>query len=207
MKAVTLRQPWASFVASGVKPLINKAYPVPLDARGERIAIHAGKAWDDNWNDTDCCECMRRDWDGSPVGGGECDYCKTVEWGDGYESFAKEVSGRILCTARLIAQFEPRSFSALHFETNQMEALCRECGGDGNNPDYRFQQWIDYSPEPEDIDYSSYFCPRCSGSGWDFDFRTWGFRDFKMYGWILSEVELISSTKVYRGRPGLWTIP
>ncbi len=48
MLALTLHQPWASVVAAGLKNVENRSWTPPLDVVGERIAIHAGKTWDDN---------------------------------------------------------------------------------------------------------------------------------------------------------------
>lgn len=41
MKAITLRQPWATLVAFGFKTIETRTWPAPLDLIGERIAIHA----------------------------------------------------------------------------------------------------------------------------------------------------------------------
>ena len=52
MKALTLKQPWASLVIHYVDPeakrVENRHQPPPKSVLGERIAIHAGKAWDRN---------------------------------------------------------------------------------------------------------------------------------------------------------------
>lgn len=47
MKALTLWQPWAWAVAAGHKPIENRPWPPPARAIGSRIAIHAGRRWDD----------------------------------------------------------------------------------------------------------------------------------------------------------------
>lgn len=46
MKALTLWQPWASIVASGVKRIENRQWPPPANMLGQRIAIHAGQKYD-----------------------------------------------------------------------------------------------------------------------------------------------------------------
>src|SRR5258707_11629152 len=43
MKALTLYQPWASFIAIGVKPFETRSWPPPTWLIGKRIAIHAAK--------------------------------------------------------------------------------------------------------------------------------------------------------------------
>lgn len=48
MKAITVQQPWAFAIATGAKTIENRTRPHPWrSAIGNRIAIHAGKAWDD----------------------------------------------------------------------------------------------------------------------------------------------------------------
>ncbi len=46
MPAITLWQPWAAVVAAGLKPVENRPWPPPASIRGKRIAIHAGKFFD-----------------------------------------------------------------------------------------------------------------------------------------------------------------
>jgi hypothetical protein len=43
MKALSIRQPWASLILSGVKPIENRTWPAPY--RG-RILVHAGRTLD-----------------------------------------------------------------------------------------------------------------------------------------------------------------
>ena len=47
MKAITLWQPWASFVAWGWKTIETRGHRMFASLVGERIAIHAGKKWDE----------------------------------------------------------------------------------------------------------------------------------------------------------------
>lgn len=43
MKTISLWQPWASFIAAGIKPFETRDYPPPRALIGTRIAIHAAK--------------------------------------------------------------------------------------------------------------------------------------------------------------------
>lgn len=43
MKALTIRQPWASLIALGVKTIETRSWKAPDTLIGERIAIHAAK--------------------------------------------------------------------------------------------------------------------------------------------------------------------
>lgn len=43
MKALSLWQPWASFIAIGVKPFETRGWSPPVGLIGQRIAIHAAK--------------------------------------------------------------------------------------------------------------------------------------------------------------------
>lgn len=42
MKALTVRQPWASLIVRGVKAIETRSWPLPNKMVGQRIAIHAG---------------------------------------------------------------------------------------------------------------------------------------------------------------------
>lgn len=46
MRALTVKQPWASLIASGVKRIENRSWRPPAALVGQRIAIHAGAGWD-----------------------------------------------------------------------------------------------------------------------------------------------------------------
>lgn len=46
MLALTVRQPWAHFLATGQKPVENRDWPAPAALLGKWIAIHAGKLYD-----------------------------------------------------------------------------------------------------------------------------------------------------------------
>lgn len=43
MKTLTVKQPWAYLLCSGIKDVENRAWPLPKKYIGERILIHAGK--------------------------------------------------------------------------------------------------------------------------------------------------------------------
>jgi len=52
MRAVSLWQPWASFIARGLKTIETRDWTwLPTDLVGTRLAIHAAKRWDTWWND------------------------------------------------------------------------------------------------------------------------------------------------------------
>lgn len=46
MFALTVHQPWAHFLAAGVKPVENRQWSPPPALIGQWIAIHAGKTFD-----------------------------------------------------------------------------------------------------------------------------------------------------------------
>lgn len=46
MKALTIRQPWASAIAHGTKRTENRSWPAPAKHLGTRILIHAAAAED-----------------------------------------------------------------------------------------------------------------------------------------------------------------
>lgn len=46
MKTLTVKQPWASLIASGRKRIENRSWRPPVALVGQRIAIHAGLGWD-----------------------------------------------------------------------------------------------------------------------------------------------------------------
>lgn len=43
VKAITVRQPWASLIADGRKRIETRGWPLPAEMLGERLAIHAAK--------------------------------------------------------------------------------------------------------------------------------------------------------------------
>lgn len=73
MKALTVRQPWASLIADGTKVYETRSWPPPKTLIGERIAIHAGK---------------------------QCDH--RAADGFGYAPYDMEL-GVLVCTARIVA--------------------------------------------------------------------------------------------------------
>ena len=48
IRAITLWQPWSSFIADGLKTIETRQHNHFEPLVGERIAIHAGKKWDPN---------------------------------------------------------------------------------------------------------------------------------------------------------------
>ena len=46
MRALTLIQPWATYIAHYGKDVENRTWPPPRSIMGQRIAIHAGKRFD-----------------------------------------------------------------------------------------------------------------------------------------------------------------
>lgn len=58
-RAFSLKQPWATVVARGLKPIENRDYPPPKAMMGEFFAIHASKTWD-----KDGTLWIREHWDG-----------------------------------------------------------------------------------------------------------------------------------------------
>lgn len=48
LKALTIWQPWAWAVATGLKPVENREWEPPAEMVGQWIAIHAGKTFDDD---------------------------------------------------------------------------------------------------------------------------------------------------------------
>lgn len=48
MKALTVKQPWATLIMLGLKPVENRSWRPPSSLIGERFVIHAGKGYDKN---------------------------------------------------------------------------------------------------------------------------------------------------------------
>lgn len=48
--AITIRLPWAAAIRDGVKLVENRGRPIPEKYIGQRVAIHAGSAWDGHAN-------------------------------------------------------------------------------------------------------------------------------------------------------------
>lgn len=44
MKVLTLRQPWAFLLCSGLKDIENRTWPLPEKYKGERVLIHASSS-------------------------------------------------------------------------------------------------------------------------------------------------------------------
>ena len=43
MKAITIKQPWASLIVHGIKDIENRSWPCPKKFIGQRVLIHASK--------------------------------------------------------------------------------------------------------------------------------------------------------------------
>lgn len=46
MKAITIKQPWASLIVHGIKDIENRTWACPKKYIGQRVLIHAGKERD-----------------------------------------------------------------------------------------------------------------------------------------------------------------
>lgn len=53
MKALTVYQPWASLIVHGKKRIENRVWKPFRNLIGKRIAIHAGKTWDEAFPSAD----------------------------------------------------------------------------------------------------------------------------------------------------------
>ena len=54
MKAITVKQPWATMIARGLKTIETRTHSRFANLKGDRIAIHAGRSWDVNWDLKSC---------------------------------------------------------------------------------------------------------------------------------------------------------
>lgn len=50
MKAITIRQPWASLIAHGIKDIENRTWKCPTKHIGTRVLIHAAVKTSDFWD-------------------------------------------------------------------------------------------------------------------------------------------------------------
>lgn len=48
MKTISIKQPWASLICSGIKDIENRTWKCPQKYIGQRVLIHAGKTIDNN---------------------------------------------------------------------------------------------------------------------------------------------------------------
>ena len=53
MKAITVKQPWASLIALGIKPIENRTWKLPEKYKGQTVLIHASASWDQYADFTD----------------------------------------------------------------------------------------------------------------------------------------------------------
>ena len=49
MKAISIKQPWASLIAHGIKDIENRTWKCPQKHLGQRVLIHASKGKGDGW--------------------------------------------------------------------------------------------------------------------------------------------------------------
>jgi hypothetical protein len=198
MRALTVKQPWASLIASGIKQVENRTYPVPKTVRGERVAIHAGKGFDRNWRDTYPCECGNHvsvlpDFaDFKPLCKA-CEYAST-RLGRTAQTFDRSVmfAGRILCTARIVGQVHVGG-------VDPFINICPYCAGTGSLPFEDMASW----------DYDETYCADCCGTGQTeamfFD-RSFYENSPGVYGWILADIELVDDPRIHRGMLGFWEV-
>ena len=50
MKAISIKQPWASLIAHGIKDIENRTWKCPQKYIGQRVLIHASKKSADFWD-------------------------------------------------------------------------------------------------------------------------------------------------------------
>lgn len=50
MKAISIKQPWTSLIAHGIKDIENRTWKCPQKYIGQRVLIHASKKPDDFWD-------------------------------------------------------------------------------------------------------------------------------------------------------------
>ena len=49
MKALSIKQPWASLIAHGIKDIENRTWKCPQKYIGQRVLIHVSKSKEDGW--------------------------------------------------------------------------------------------------------------------------------------------------------------
>lgn len=52
MKAISIKQPWASLIAHGIKDIENRTWPCPKKYIGQRVLIHASQRTANFWDST-----------------------------------------------------------------------------------------------------------------------------------------------------------
>jgi len=67
MKAITLWQPWATWVALGWKHIETRTHARFRSLRNQRIAIHAGERWDDGAFDAAQAYMANRTWEAAKL--------------------------------------------------------------------------------------------------------------------------------------------
>lgn len=193
MKALTVKQPWASLIASGIKGVENRSWKVPKSIQGQRIAIHAGKGFDADGPVEKLCEmCHPHCPDYGP-----CEACRLRDFLEGHLKTSKLVSGQILATAVVVGQIPPGGDSI--FEAEWFNPItCSVCKGRGEF------DTKDYGDDPETVE-----CHFCCATGVIQARGVQGIEwlESHVWNWLLSSVRLTHDETVYKGRLGLWEVP
>jgi len=217
MKAITIKQPWATLIASGVKGVENRTWPVPKTIRGQRIAIHAGKGFDDvGFEDflEGVCGC-----DGEYPYCQICNLWKFVAGGERENwheqnaifeaniALSKTVSGRILATALVVGQTKPGEDFVSKGSEFWSSKPCFNCDGRGRLDARRIvgEMGIDqiFETLPD-----FYECEYCDGTGNGYVSEAdLLFAEKDAYSWILADVRLTYDEALYVGKQGLWIVP
>lgn len=191
-----MKQPWASLIASGIKQVENRTYPVPKTVRGQRVAIHAGKGFDSDWwlAFYDLCQCKPAH-PSLPNHGkkGDCLICKLGKYITHYMADSQAVSGRILCTARIVGQMYVENQEPI---IEFWEADCPKCSHPFTVPMFAYQV-----PDFKECDDCGY-----SGSKYS-EFDESFYENLPgAYGWVLADVELVDDPTIHRGMLGFWEV-
>ena len=113
MKCLTLWQPWATFIALGMKTIETRTHDRYSWLVGKRLAIHAGKRWD-RTGIPRARAVLRRPEAAAPLPPG-------MTW-ENLERVARAQAGHVICTAKVMAHKRCRAHDAF-------AALC-DCEGD-----------------------------------------------------------------------------
>lgn len=187
VRALTVKQPWASLIASGIKQVENRSYPVPKTVRGQRVAIHAGKGFDSKYlhRIQSLCTCR--------FGRSSCDKCGWRHFFQNHGEASQQVAGRILCTARIVGQVHIGG-------VEPFINICPYCIGTGSLPSDDINEWS----------HDEANCVDCRGAGTtkELVFDSSFYENLPgVYGWILADVELVDDPRIHRGMLGFWEVP
>lgn len=187
MRALTVKQPWASLIASGIKRVENRTYPVPKTVRGQRVAIHAGKGFDGSWREKYPCSCGNQVAFGADFSevGYLCQACEVIAIdliSGNRLRHSSSLAGRIICTARIVGQVRLRP---IQFAGKKPE---KELLWWGEKP------WNGRTPTlKEQLEFNRVYW---SDPFWQRD----------CYGWVLADVELVDDPRIHRGMLGFWEV-